>query len=120
MRRLLCLMLGMMATQGCVADENPLSVHVLNTSTGLPSANVIVTLDKKVDGQWLPLASGLTDAQGRVKALYPEQQTMPIGVYRVTFNTGEWYEKRGEQTFFPKPPSCLRWMASWRITIFPY
>lgn len=102
MRRLLCLMLGVMATQGCVADENPLSVHVLNTSTGLPSANVSVTLDKKVDGQWLPLASGFTDAQGRVKALYPEQQSMPIGVYRVTFNTGEWYEKRGEQTFFPE------------------
>ena len=102
MKKLLSFIFAMMATLSCFADDNPLSVHVLNTSTGLPSANVIVTLDKKVDGQWLPLSSGLTDAQGRVKALYPEQQTMQTGIYRVTFNTGEWYEKRGEQTFFPE------------------
>lgn len=100
----LCLgaLLGLLSSQPCVADENPLSVHVLNTTTGLPSASVAVSLDKKVDGHWQPLAQALTDAQGRVKQLYPAQQAMQSGVYRVTFQTGQWFEQRGEKTFFPE------------------
>lgn len=101
-KKLISVFLGLMVIQYCSADENPLSVHVLNTSTGLPSANVGVTLDKKVDGKWLQLAKGETDVQGRIKELYPAQQTMQTGIYRVTFNTGDWFEKRGERSFFPE------------------
>lgn len=102
MRKLAGVVLAMMVTYACLAEDNPLSVHVLNTSTGLPSADVAVTLDQKVDGQWRPLAHAATDAQGRVRALYPAQQPMQSGVYRVTFNTVEWFKQRGEQTFFPE------------------
>ena len=102
MKKLAGVVLAMMVTYACLAEDNPLSVHVLNTSTGLPSADVAVTLDQKVDGQWRPLAHAATDAQGRVRALYPAQQPMQSGVYRVTFNTGEWFKQRGEQTFFPE------------------
>ena len=35
--------------------KNPLSVHVLNTETGLPSANISVVLEAQQGDKWVKL-----------------------------------------------------------------
>lgn len=86
------------------ADTNPLSVHVLNLQDGLPSSAVAVTLEKRSGHNWQLLNQGVTNAQGRIPALYPAGQTLEQGTYRVTFKTGEWFEKQQTETFFPEVP----------------
>ncbi|WP_194712962.1 hydroxyisourate hydrolase [Noviherbaspirillum soli] len=86
------------------AAGNPLSVHVLNLQDGLPSPDVDVVLEKQNGTQWGTLSSGVTDAQGRVPALYPEGKKLETGTYRVTFKTGKWFASQKGVTFFPEIP----------------
>jgi 5-hydroxyisourate hydrolase len=83
---------------------NPLSVHVLNLQDGLPSPGVGVTLEKQENAQWTALNSSVTNAQGRVPALYPDGKQLESGTYRVTFNTGKWFASQKGTTFFPEVP----------------
>lgn len=86
------------------ATANPLSVHVLNLQDGLPSADVAVTLEKRVGEQWTLLGEGITNAQGRIPALFPAGAAMERGTYRVTFKTGKWFADHKSAAFFPEIP----------------
>ncbi|GAA0701608.1 hydroxyisourate hydrolase [Marinobacterium maritimum] len=87
-----------------LAAGNPLSVHVLNLENGLPSPDVTVTLEQKSAKGWKPLNSGVTNENGRITALFPEGLSLETGTYRVTFETGTWFEKHDSETFFPEIP----------------
>lgn len=86
------------------AAPNPLSVHVLDLQSGQPSAGIRVTLEQREGSGWRELATGVTDAQGRIQALYPENRKMAAADYRIVFQTGEHYKRRGQATFFPRIP----------------
>lgn len=86
------------------AADNPLSVHVLNLQDGRPSAGVEVTLEKQDGADWHILNRGITNTQGRITALYPTQQPLEKGVYRVIFKTGDWFAKQKATSFFPEIP----------------
>ena len=74
------------------AQQNILSVHILNQQTGKPAADVTVTLEKKADNGWLQL-----------NTLWPEQ-TATTGDYRVVFKTGDYFKKQNLESFFPEIP----------------
>jgi 5-hydroxyisourate hydrolase len=86
------------------AAANPLSVHVLNLQDGLPSLDVVVTLEKLSGERWTLLNTGVTNAQGRIAALFPQDAQLDKGTYRVTFKTGKWFADRKSATFFPEIP----------------
>jgi 5-hydroxyisourate hydrolase len=86
------------------APKNPLSVHVLNLQTGSPTAGIEVELDQKQNNNWVKLASGKTDSNGRISALFPEDKTASAGSYRVVFKTGDYYKMNNQKTFFPEIP----------------
>lgn len=86
------------------AAPNPLSVHVLNLTNGLPSPGVNVTLEKYDGKHWLLLHTGTTNTQGRIPALFPDGKTPEKGTYRVTFKTGDWYAAHNTPSFFPEIP----------------
>lgn len=85
------------------AESNILSVHILDQQTGKPAANVEVILEQKQGDGWLPLNSGRTNKEGRIKALWP-QQAAKSGDYRVTFKTKPYFENRNQESFFPEVP----------------
>ncbi|MDX6022078.1 hydroxyisourate hydrolase [Scandinavium sp. V105_16] len=86
------------------APMGTLSVHILNQQTGIPSKDVDVTLEKQQPTGWDKLAQGKTDNDGRIKSLYPQDQDMQPGVYRVTFKTGEYFKRENLSSFFPEVP----------------
>ena len=92
------------STLAAGAAPNPLSVHVLDLQTGQSTAGIQVTLEQQAGGQWRELASGVTNAQGRIAALYPEGKAMEAAQYRIVFKTGEHYARQGQPTFFPRIP----------------
>lgn len=55
------------------AQQNILSVHILNQQTGKPAADVTVTLEKKADNGWLQLNTAKTDKDGRIKHCGPSK-----------------------------------------------
>lgn len=77
-------------------EQSTVTTHVLDSSTGDPAAGVAVTLASH-DGE--TLASGVTDADGRLRSLGPTD--LPAGVYRLHFATGAYFEARGVETFYP-------------------
>jgi len=86
------------------AADNPLSVHVLNLQDGLPSSEVVVTLEKQTGERWTLINSGTTDANGRIAALFPQNAKLENATYRVTFKTGKWFADHKQKTFFPEIP----------------
>ena len=86
------------------APEGTLSVHILNQQTGKPSAEVTVILEKQTGTGWQKLATSKTDSNGRVKSLYPQDSAMSAGVYKVTFETGDYFKQQGQASFFPEIP----------------
>ncbi|EAO0949132.1 hydroxyisourate hydrolase [Salmonella enterica subsp. enterica serovar Newport] len=87
--------------------KNPVSVHVLNLQTGIPSEGVTVVLDKKEGDKWVKLNSAVTSQDGRINALYPDGKEIQPGDYRVTFETGKYYADHNEDTFFPEIPVII-------------
>ncbi|HAZ0555242.1 TPA: hydroxyisourate hydrolase [Enterobacter hormaechei] len=86
------------------APAGTLSVHVLDQQTGMPPADVTVTLEKQEQDKWTPIASGKTDHDGRIKSLYPQDQDMAPGVYKVTFKTADYFHGKKLDSFFPEVP----------------
>jgi 5-hydroxyisourate hydrolase len=68
-----------------------ITTHVLDTARGLPAAGIPITLHR---GDVL-LAEGVTDADGRLRVLAPEN--VEPATYRITFNVAS-YNPDG---FFP-------------------
>ncbi|MYN08183.1 hydroxyisourate hydrolase [Pseudoduganella aquatica] len=93
-----------LALAAAAAAANPLSVHVLDLQNGQPTEGIRVTLEQRSGEQWRALANGVTNAQGRIAVLYPDEKTIAAGEYRIVFETGEHYAKQGKQTFFPRIP----------------
>ena len=95
---LLNVIFGLTTTTAFAAD-NPLSVHVLNLQSGLPSENVAVVLEQQHKDGWKKLNAGTTNQQGRITALYPADQKLAKGIYRVTFKTGDWFKAHQQPSF---------------------
>ncbi|MFQ5680085.1 MAG: hydroxyisourate hydrolase [Gemmatimonadota bacterium] len=87
-----------------------ITTHVLDTAAGRPAAGVAVTLERRAaDGGWRELARARTDEDGRTGELLPgdalagaPRESEPgFGEYRLRFEVGEYYGRRGEATFYP-------------------
>lgn len=85
------------------AEQNLLSVHVLNQQTGKPASGVEVTLEQKQQAGWKFLNKATTDRDGRIKQFWPAQPAA-TGDYRVIFKTGDYFKQQKQESFFPEVP----------------
>lgn len=77
-----------------------ITTHILDQVTGRPAAGVGAVLYAVADdGGMEVLAKGVTNTDGRIRDLGPEE--LPIGVYRIEFATGEYFAATGTATFYP-------------------
>jgi 5-hydroxyisourate hydrolase len=73
-----------------------LSTHVLDAVSGRPAAGIAVTL---TDAGGAVLATAATDEDGRIAKLGDD---LPTGVYRLHFDTGQFFAARDVPTFYPE------------------
>lgn len=85
-----------------------ISTHVLDTARGRPAADVAVTLERLSGTAWGPVAEGRTDADGRVPALLPEGRAPEAGTWRLRFEVGAYFERRGDAAFYPSVEVTFR------------
>jgi 5-hydroxyisourate hydrolase len=76
------------------------TTHVLDATSGRPAVGVTATLGRRAGTGWQEVASGRTDADGRISAFGP--QDLAAGVYQVTFAVGPYFAERGQPTFYPE------------------
>jgi 5-hydroxyisourate hydrolase len=76
-----------------------ISTHILDTALGQPAAQVDVKLFNHV-GELLACAQ--TNIDGRIQAADFGLEALISGEYALEFNTKDYFEKQGLETFFPK------------------
>jgi 5-hydroxyisourate hydrolase/2-oxo-4-hydroxy-4-carboxy-5-ureidoimidazoline decarboxylase len=72
------------------ALRSPITTHVLDTTLGRPAQGLPISLHRLMEGSqrmWDCLASGLTDADGRIGNLLPPAGWVAPGAYQMRFNT---------------------------------
>ncbi|HEX4652282.1 MAG TPA: hydroxyisourate hydrolase [Granulicella sp.] len=78
-----------------------ISTHVLDTATGTPAVDVLLSLARWRDEDWELLQAATTDADGRCKQLLPDDEQFLPGMYRVRFDTAAYYEAKGLEGLYP-------------------
>lgn len=78
-----------------------LSTHVLDTTRGVPAAGLDIDLHRiDADGRCL-VSTATTNADGRTDAPFLSGETIPTGVYELTFHAGAYL--RGLGVALPDP-----------------
>jgi len=78
-----------------------ITTHVLDTTRGQPAPGLPITLFTQTREGWQQLASGVTNADGRIAGLLADDVVLPAGVYRMHFATKIYFEANNEQGFYP-------------------
>ena len=78
-----------------------LTTHVLDTSLGKPAAGLAISL-RRAGKHGAPLASGVTNADGRIAPPLLEADTMEVGAYELIFEAGAYFDGLGLKLPSPK------------------
>lgn len=79
-----------------------ITTHVLDTSLGKTGKNICIRLKQEVaPNQFVTIAQGLTNADGRIPDLLPQNKPAPAGVYMMSFDTKAYFEEQQIKGFYP-------------------
>jgi 5-hydroxyisourate hydrolase len=79
-----------------------ITTHVLDVALGRPAAQVPVVLERKeASGGYARIGAGVTDADGRNRALMAEG-ALTAGTYRITFDIAAYHASIGVDGFYPE------------------
>ncbi len=81
-------------------QRSPITTHILDVARGRPASGVAVHLARRAGDTFEPLASGATDADGRVTDLLAPG-SLAAGEYRLDFEVGAYQAALGAPTFYP-------------------
>ena len=80
-----------------------ITTHVLDTARGTPARGVPVLLEiRDAQGRWQPLGQGTTDEDGRLRTLLSQDDKLAASVYRLTFETREYFAAHNIEGFYPQ------------------
>lgn len=80
-----------------------ISTHVLDLSRGRPADRVPVILEARSGAdEWEFRTRAVTDNDGRIQNLLPEGLNLSAGVYRITFDTGDYFAHHDIDGFYPQ------------------
>ncbi|HEY7290670.1 MAG TPA: hydroxyisourate hydrolase [Vicinamibacterales bacterium] len=79
-----------------------ITTHVLDIARGTPAAGIDVILEMRGTHDWVPVARGTTDANGRLASL-TEGRAIDPGTYQLVFDLGDYHRSQGVvEPFFPE------------------
>ena len=78
-----------------------LTTHILDTTKGKPASGVRISLYQQHEEKWKEIGLGTTNSDGRVMDLLKKDALLDPGTYKMRFETGEYFDKQGIQSFYP-------------------
>lgn len=79
-----------------------ITTHVLDTAVGLPGQHISIRLKAKRNNNWQTIAQGITNVDGRIPDLLPQERTLKPASYKMVFDTGSYYGQQNIKTFYPE------------------
>ncbi|ORX88718.1 hydroxyisourate hydrolase [Basidiobolus meristosporus CBS 931.73] len=81
--------------------RSPVTAHVLDSSIGKPAQDVRLNIERLVEGKWVALNQSFTNEDGRCPELLSLDYDFQVGIYKVVFGTGKYYQGQGKSCFYP-------------------
>lgn len=78
-----------------------LTTHILDTTKGKPASGVAIILYQQDNNTWKEITRGITNNDGRIPHLLDKDTILEQGIYKIKFETKDYFEKQGVQTFYP-------------------
>lgn len=78
-----------------------ITTHILDTTKGKPAVGVSIILYQHLHGEWVELAKGITNQDGRIPDLLDKKTVLATGIYRMHFETKPYFEQTQTATFYP-------------------
>ena len=78
-----------------------ITTHILDTSKGKPASGISIVLYRGLNDDWNEMARGLTNSDGRITDLLSKEMVLPPGMYKLRFETKDYFEKDARSTFYP-------------------
>lgn len=78
------------------------TTHVLDTSAGMPGNNITIRLKQLNDEIWETIAQGVTNVDGRIADLLPQERIIARGNYKMVFETGDYFDSQKMTGFYPQ------------------
>ena len=86
-----------------------ITTHVLDTSQGNPASGVGIILEiQHAGGSWQELGRGRTDADGRLRDLLSPDFPLREGIFRLTFETADYFARQNFESFYPEVTIIFR------------
>jgi 5-hydroxyisourate hydrolase/2-oxo-4-hydroxy-4-carboxy-5-ureidoimidazoline decarboxylase len=79
-----------------------ITTHALDTSTGIPANNMLISLKQFKNNKWQPMSVGITNNDGRIADVLPAGQLLKPNTYTMTFKTKDYYESHNQKGFYPE------------------
>lgn len=78
-----------------------ITTHILDTTKGKPASGITIILYRGENDEWEEIARGKTNADGRISDLLLKNEVLPTGIYKLRFETKDYFDKDRIQTFYP-------------------
>ncbi|MFK8048965.1 MAG: hydroxyisourate hydrolase [Halioglobus sp.] len=78
-----------------------ITTHILDTALGRPAAGVTITLYQQSADSWTEVGSGKTNEDGRIPNLYPKDEVLTAGTYRMHFALNRYFDSMDVPVFYP-------------------
>lgn len=78
-----------------------LTTHILDIGAGRPAEGITVVLSEQQPGGWEEVARGITNSDGRMADLLAKDVILQPGVYKLRFETQEYFQQQSLTSFYP-------------------
>ena len=78
-----------------------ITTHILDTTRGKPAAGINIVLYRGENDEWTEIARGTTNNDGRIPDLLSKNVILEIGIYKMRFETKDYFDKDRIPTFYP-------------------
>lgn len=77
------------------------TTHVLDTTKGKPASGISIILYLGENNEWTEIARGKTNDDGRIPDLLKKEVLLQKGIYKLKFETKDYFDSAGIPTFYP-------------------
>ena len=78
-----------------------ITTHILDTTQGRPAAGITIILYVGQNDEWTEMTRGKTNVDGRITDLLQKDAVLQRGIYKLRFETKDYFDKNRIPTFYP-------------------